>query len=630
MQQVVNMRSFESLPDYAISPVITTIKTDANPITWMQLLKWGYSMAVAGLLLHLLITLTNFFVKLKRRKLSSLGNVHILRGDKKLPNGSFLNYIFLNDNELSAEEMEQIVAHEMLHVKLYHSADRILMKLVQIILWFNPFVYLYARSMEENHEFEVDREVALSTDKTQYADLLLHLSVANQGMLYHSFSKVPLKKRIVMLFNQPSAKIKRAVYVLVVPLLVISCLAFAKFKKDDIKKIDLVKRGKQLLTAIKTGQDNMIQQLNQPIQIPTDILNNPDGNKAVINQPNVILPVPNDTTRYSIFGNVSKNTKLIIDGKEQSNDLLYEIANSDFSEISINGNGQNGQQTVDIKTKNGKISYLTAHEKNNLRLERTIPRSQFYARLELTKNNGERYDYIKLNLNVVSKGDPMGAMRISPNDKVGFKINGQLYSEDELNTLPTSLLSTINQYGYATYRPDMLHENKYKVIYTLTSYNYQEGQNNIPANNSGSIKSSERFTYDLSDITEKPKTDNPKYKYSVQLGFINKTDTAVYRPSSYKVNVNTSLLDLVNNLPNLTTNGQDAFYRNKKISTLLINAELYKEGTILEGLRSLPADSFSFLFVYNGDASNTNPAQINVISTISRDWRGLIRFPAKK
>lgn len=91
----------------------------------------------------------------------------------------------------------------MLHVKLYHSVDRLLVKIAQITLWFNPFIYLYAKAVEENHEFEVDKAMANSTDKKLYADLLLHLSVAGQGLLYHSFSKIPLKKRIVMLFSRP-------------------------------------------------------------------------------------------------------------------------------------------------------------------------------------------------------------------------------------------------------------------------------------------------------------------------------------------------------------------------------------------------------------------------------------------
>ncbi len=240
VQQAVYINTLQTVPVNVTDVNTTQI---AEPINWMQLLKFFYLIAVIGLAFHLIITLILIFKKIKSKQLTKVGHVNILRGNNKLNNGSFFNYIFLNDQELSADEMQQIIAHEMLHVKLYHSVDRLLLKLAQIILWFNPFIYLYAKAVEENHEFEVDCAMANSTDKKLYADLLLHLSVAGQGLLYHSFSKIPLKKRIMMLFNQPSAKMKKVIYVLILPVVLINCLAFAKLKNDKadnnyIKKVE--------------------------------------------------------------------------------------------------------------------------------------------------------------------------------------------------------------------------------------------------------------------------------------------------------------------------------------------------------------------------------------------------------
>lgn len=625
VQQVIQMRSLPTIPNYTFTPIQAPIPT-TTPITWMQLLNWGYLAAVAGLSIHLLITLFNFFTKLKLRKISRIGNVHILRGDKKLPNGSFLNYIFLNDDKLSAEEMEQIVAHEMLHVKLFHSSDRILMKLVQIILWFNPLVYFYARSMEENHEFEVDREVARSTDKTKYADLLLHLSVANQGMLYHSFSKVPLKKRIVMLFNQPSAKIKRVVYVLVLPVILLSCLAFGKIKKEDIK-IDLVKSGKEILTAIKTGQDNMVAQLNQPIQLPAAILNTDSSTivKKVINQPeSLITTLVNDTIRYSRLGNFAKNAKVTINGKQYPSDILYEMSNSNLTAVSINSTGQNGPQIIDIQTENGQIVYMTPHEKDNLRKERTTPINQFYTRLKLTRENGERYDYVVIRIyNAVSRdaqgqlshlpGNYHRDMSIGPDDKVGFIINGKFYSEDELETVPVELIASLNRIGSATYRPETLYQNKYKVVFTLSTSDYADpqggaaergggrfggggGRSNFNFNNQGTMTTLPILPTNASIDTTRG------IKYYNNLGFFQgdskgSSDTIQYFAPSYKTRPNGTLIELVTNLPNMAVNNQGVFSMNKKLNTLLIDSKPYN-GDIMQGLKSLPADIFSYINIY--------------------------------
>ncbi len=598
VQQVMQIRSVPTIPAYTVTTITAPIQT-TSPITWMQLLKWGYLAAVTALAIHLLITLFNFFIKLKRRKLSSLGNIHVLRGDKKLPNGSFLNYIFLNDDALSAEEMEQIVAHEMLHVKLFHSADRILMKLVQIILWFNPLVYFYARSMEENHEFEVDREVAQSTDKTKYADLLLHLSVANQGMLYHSFSKVPLKKRIVMLFSQPSPKVKRAVYILILPVIAISCLAFGKIKKDDIK-IDLVKSGKEILQAIKTGQDNIVAQLNQPVQIP-DVLNS-DAKPNILtahsintidintaSEP-VAIPAPiNDTTRYSLFGDVPKYTKVIINGKEYPKEILYEINNTNMTGINATYGG-----TFNLKTKDGELIYLTPHEKENLRKERSIPRSQFYTRLELTKDNGERYDYVAVHLQ--SRGG--GGGKISPTDKVVFKINDRLYEENEINTVPPQAIASFKSIGSATYRPDRLYLNKYKMVFTLITPEYEQQH------------AADNF------VTPTPFDDGQMFKILRNFFIAGyPTDTIAYNAQPYKTNLgpDAKLIELINRLPNFTTKENAVYIGEKSIAVLFVDRREYA-GSVMMGLKNIFVGNTAEIRVTSPDPQNKNPAMLYIIT----------------
>ena len=231
LHQIVYVNTLQSIPQSSADiqiPVAT-----ANPIDWILLFKIIYLSIVLVLAFHLIVVLIILFKKIHTGKINKVGTVKILHNQANLPNGSFFNYIFLNDQELSAEERQQIIAHEMLHVKLYHSIDRIIVKITQIILWFNPFIYLLAKSIEENHEFEVDREITQVSDKKTYANLLLHLSIAGQNnLLYHSFSKVPLKKRITLMFNKPSTNMKKAIYVLIVPVVLVSCLAFARLKND--------------------------------------------------------------------------------------------------------------------------------------------------------------------------------------------------------------------------------------------------------------------------------------------------------------------------------------------------------------------------------------------------------------
>jgi hypothetical protein len=215
-----------------------------SQIDWMLTLRYIYMVMALISITHLLISIALFFWRAKSEKLLQIGHVKVLKADKLLGNSSFLNVIFINDAGLDPAEIKQIIAHELLHVSLFHSADRLIARLVQVILWFNPFAYLYIRAIEENHEFEVDHIAANNDDKGMYATLLFKLASSGQDYLFHGFSKVPIKKRIVMLFNQPTKNMKKAVYLFMLPLVAISCLAFANLKKDD-KVIATAKAKKQ-------------------------------------------------------------------------------------------------------------------------------------------------------------------------------------------------------------------------------------------------------------------------------------------------------------------------------------------------------------------------------------------------
>jgi beta-lactamase regulating signal transducer with metallopeptidase domain len=447
VQHTVQVNSFKNVSAAVYIPKTAT--TAATPeINWLLLLKVGYLLVAAGLFVRLIIMLAGFFARLKNKQVKKVGNINIVHGNKQLTNGSFLNYIFLDDAELSPSEIQQIIAHEMLHVKLMHSVDRILVKIIQIVLWFNPFAYLYACSIEENHEFEVDREIALSTDKTEYADLLLHLSVAAQGMIYNNFSTVPLKKRIIMLFNQPSAKVKRMVYILVVPVLILSCMAFATFKTiHDINKIRALTPLKK--TSIGTAYNNEISYniIKGVIQneIPTISNDNTDSQKLV--------PQQDTARRYSqIHGleYLGKNPLVLIDGKEYPPDILYKIGKSCIAGTGVfpgeNAVKKYGQKAVDgcveIRTKNGQITYATPIDLENTAALASVSKSQFIARVTLKNQDGSLYD------RVIEQGASYSeSMNVAHNAKVAFFIDTVFYSEDDIKKLSPDKIASLNGIG---------------------------------------------------------------------------------------------------------------------------------------------------------------------------------------
>ncbi|RFZ94424.1 hypothetical protein D0C36_02405 [Mucilaginibacter conchicola] len=258
LQPVVD---FNQLQYFTANPVSADVQNIPvrDTIDIPVMLKYLYSAIAALSLIKLAFTLLMFIKRSKGEQLFCIDNVRVVKAGS---NSSLFNVVFVNDNELSPAELKQIVAHELLHIRLWHSADRIIARITLAMLWFNPFAYFYIRSMEENHEFEVDRIATGGADKSEYAALLFKLSVAGNDYLMHSFSKVPLKNRIAMLFNKPTPNMKKIIYTLMLPVVALSSLAFANLKTTNGKQ------GNAFYTKTEFKDKNGVELVKREVHIP--------------------------------------------------------------------------------------------------------------------------------------------------------------------------------------------------------------------------------------------------------------------------------------------------------------------------------------------------------------------------
>jgi len=133
---------------------------------------------------------------------------------------SFFRSIFLGDKVLETEH-ENIIKHELVHIKQRHTWDLLFFELMRIVGWFNPLVYVYQNRLSELHEFIADSQVAKS-NKTEHYEFLLSQVFQTQNISFiNQFFKASLiKKRIVMLQKSQSKKIWKLKYLALVPILV--------------------------------------------------------------------------------------------------------------------------------------------------------------------------------------------------------------------------------------------------------------------------------------------------------------------------------------------------------------------------------------------------------------------------
>lgn len=116
--------------------------------------------------------------------------------DDDTPAFSFGKHIVVGTNGFSEAEVQQLIGHETVHVNQHHTLDTLLCELTKAVLWFDPFIYLYAREMKRVHEYIADSEMM----STSYAELFYHQASGRcYSPLAHSFDYGMVHQRIAMM-----------------------------------------------------------------------------------------------------------------------------------------------------------------------------------------------------------------------------------------------------------------------------------------------------------------------------------------------------------------------------------------------------------------------------------------------
>ncbi len=141
---------------------------------------------------------------------------------------SFFNYIVYNPKHFDASELEHVINHEKAHSQQLHSLDNIIVHIACILLWFNPFVWLYKKALQQNLEFIADQKAQyISPCEKSYQTVLLKTSIQNQELLItNNFYTSLIKKRIVMLHKSKSKKWHQFKLLIALPLLACFVMSF--------------------------------------------------------------------------------------------------------------------------------------------------------------------------------------------------------------------------------------------------------------------------------------------------------------------------------------------------------------------------------------------------------------------
>lgn len=170
---------------------------------------------------------------------------------------SFINKIYIPNNYENIKELNAIILHEQEHIRKKHSWDKIILSLLQSLLWFNPFIYIFHKEIETLHEYEADAKSVNSIGEENYLQCILQTFIYTQttkNPLSSSFFSNNLKSRISMLNKKTKFNIMKNT--LAMTILGIFALSFLYFQSEaQTQKTKVKKKDKYLQT--KTLSDTV-------------------------------------------------------------------------------------------------------------------------------------------------------------------------------------------------------------------------------------------------------------------------------------------------------------------------------------------------------------------------------------
>ena len=225
---------------------------------------------------------------------------------------SFGNTIFINPENYDWETYNQILIHEKIHVSGRHTLDILLAEIAVVLQWFNPFVWLYRREVENNLEFLTDASVLMhrEVERSAYQLSLLRVSAPHLPFsITNNYNQSLLKRRIVMMNSKRSSFHTVWKYFFLLPILSVLVCALNKpaaFAAED----KTTSPGHSILPGANTVADGSSARPVSPLKLPTLLA---IGSSAI-----------GDTSIRPASGNGSAH-----DGSAQRDTLRYDRTSDD-------------------------------------------------------------------------------------------------------------------------------------------------------------------------------------------------------------------------------------------------------------------------------------------------------------
>ncbi|MCD7970922.1 MAG: M56 family metallopeptidase [Alistipes sp.] len=213
--------------------VIDAVEQQVAALNPMDLMPYFYLVPVLFFIARIIMQVIRIGKYTRGTRVSRYGRLKIHESGKIATPFTFMHRIFIPTG-LPEQEKEQILLHEATHASNNHSVELLLMEVIKAVLWFNPFVWIMRRTLEQVHEYQADDQVIRQGHNiTNYQNLLFRQLLGYNPEISSGLASKTQKRLIMMEKPKPVRGMTlRAISIL--PLLAGMLLLFSFTEKDAV------------------------------------------------------------------------------------------------------------------------------------------------------------------------------------------------------------------------------------------------------------------------------------------------------------------------------------------------------------------------------------------------------------
>jgi len=185
-------------------------------------IHFGTIIYITGAVLFFILFLFKLFKVLRQivgMHCTEMNGLKVIDNPEQKAPFSFFRYVVLDFTAFEPEELDLVLRHEAAHARQWHTLDILFVEVVDVVCWFNPFVWAYKSALKSQHEYAADAAVLHSNvSSDDYLDLILK-QIRHQNRLapVHSFSAAAVKSRIRMMVASAKGRRRWMRYLFVIP-----------------------------------------------------------------------------------------------------------------------------------------------------------------------------------------------------------------------------------------------------------------------------------------------------------------------------------------------------------------------------------------------------------------------------